>query len=98
MNVSKNTMLRFMDLCDWPQKHIQSFTHFYFNIEVDPMRSRPNGERILIAYQAKVRHQWHDDIARGQGFNIAPINQKLLNTVAEEVWDTIRVDVIKKVS
>ena len=98
MNVGKNTMLRFMDLCDWPQKHVQSFAHFYFNIEVDPMCSQPNGERILIAYQAKVRRQWHDDIARGQGFNIAPINQKLLNTVAEEVWDTIRVDAIKKVS
>ena len=32
MNVGKNTMLCFMDLCDWPQKYIQSFTHFYFNI------------------------------------------------------------------
>ena len=55
MNISKNTMLCFMDLTDWPQKHIQSFAHFYFNIEVDPMRLQPNGERILIAYQAKVR-------------------------------------------
>ena len=98
MNVGKNAMLRFMDLCDWPQKHVQSFTHFYFNIEVDPMRSWPNREKILITYQAKVRRQWHNDIARGQGFNIAPINQKLLSTVAEEVWDSVRVDMIKKVS
>ena len=37
MNVSKNAMLLFMDLCDWPQKHVQSLTHFYFNIEIDPM-------------------------------------------------------------
>ena len=96
MNVGKNSMLRFMDLCDWPQKHVQSFAHFYFNIEIDPMHSRPNGERILIAYQAKVRRQWHYDISRGQGFNIAPINQKLLSTVAEEVWDAIRVDAIKR--
>ena len=37
MNVRKNTMLHFMDLCDWPQKHIQSLAHFYFNIKLDPM-------------------------------------------------------------
>lgn len=98
MNVAKNAMLHFMDLCNWPQKHVQSLAHFFFNIELDPMRSRPNGEKILIAYQAKVRRQWHDDLSRGLGFNIALINQKLLSTVAEEVWDTIKLDVIKKVS
>ena len=54
MNVRKNTMLRFMDLCDWPREHVQSLAHFYFNIELKPMRSCPNGEKILIAYQARV--------------------------------------------
>ena len=98
MNVAKNAMLCFMDLCNWPQKHVQSLAHFFFNIELDPMRSRPNGEKILIAYQAKVRQQWHNDLSRGLGFNIAPINQKLLSTVAKEVWDTIKLDAIKKVS
>jgi len=98
MNIGKNTMLRYMDLCDWLQKHIQSFAHFYFNIELDPMCACPNGEKVLITYQAKVRRQWHDDLVRGQGFNIAPINQKLLSAVAEEVWDTVRMDAIRKVS
>jgi len=51
MNVSKNTMLQYMDLCSWLQKHVQSFTHFYFNIE------------LLIMYQAKVRRQWHNNLA-----------------------------------
>ena len=37
MNLAKNAMLRFMDLCNWPQKHVQSLTHFFFNIELDPM-------------------------------------------------------------
>ena len=37
-------------------------------------------------------------LSRGLGFNIVPINQKLLSTVAEEVWDTIKSDAIKKVS
>jgi len=98
MNIGKNTMLRYMELCNWPPKHVESFARFYFHLELDPMRSRPNGERVLLAYQAKVRRQWHEDIARGQGFNIAPINQKLLATVAEEVWDAIRLEAVKKVS
>jgi len=37
MNIGKNTLLWYMDQCDWPQKHVQSFTHFYFNIEIKPM-------------------------------------------------------------
>jgi len=55
MNVSKNTLLWYMDQCDWPHKHVQSFAHFYFNIEIELMHLQPNGERVLIAYQAKVR-------------------------------------------
>ena len=98
MNIAKNNMLRYMDLCGWPPRHSQSFAHFYFNLELDPMHARPNGEKVLILYQAKVRRQWHDDLSRGEGFNISQINQRLLSAVAEEVWDTIRTDAIKKVS
>jgi len=87
-----------MELCDWPQKHMESLAHFYFNIELKPMQSQPNNERVLITYQAKVRWQWHDDLTRGQGFNITPMNQKLLSTMAEEVWDVVKLDAIRKVS
>ena len=87
-----------MELCSWPPKHVDSFARFYLHLELDPMRSRPNGEWVLLAYQAKVRRQWHDDIARSQGFNIAQINQRLLATVAEEVWDAIRLEAVRKVS
>ena len=87
-----------MEICDWPQKHIQSIAHFYFNLELDPMHACPNGERVLIIYQAKVRRQWHNDLAHGQGFNITQINQKLLSVVAEEVWDTVRTEAIRTVS
>jgi hypothetical protein len=48
MNVGKNTMLQYLEICGWPPKHIQSFTHFYFNLELDLMRSRPHGEKVLI--------------------------------------------------
>ena len=87
-----------MDLCGWPLKHTQSFAHFYFNLKLDPMHACPNGKKVLIIYQAKARRKWHDDLSRGEGFNIAQINQKLLSAVAEEEWDAIRTDVIKKVS
>lgn len=98
MNIAKNMLIQYMGFCDWPQKHIQSFAHFYFNLELEPIRSRPNGEKVLIVYQAKARRLWHDEISRGPGFNIAPINKTLLSTVAEEVWDMVRLESIKKVS
>ena len=98
MNISKNTMLHYMEICDWPQKHTESFARFYLHLELDPMHSRPNGEQVLLAYQAKVRHQWHEDITQGQGFNIAQINHMLLSTIAEEVWDTVHLDAMRKVS
>jgi len=63
LNVSKNTLIQYMEICGWPQKHIQSFAHFYFNLELDPMRTRPNGEKVLIIYHARVRRQWHDNLS-----------------------------------
>ena len=87
-----------MELCNWPPKHIDSFAIFYLHLELDLMCSCPNGEWVLLAYQAKVRRQWHDDIAHSQGFNIAQINQRLLATVAKEVWDVIRLEAVRKVS
>ena len=91
-------MLRHMELCNWPPKHVDSFARFYLHLELDLMRSRPNGGGVLLAYQAKVWRQWHDNIAWGQGFNIAQINQRLLASVAEEVWDAIRLKAMRKVS
>ncbi|KIJ94728.1 hypothetical protein K443DRAFT_109920, partial [Laccaria amethystina LaAM-08-1] len=37
MNISKNTMLWYMEICNWPQKHIELFAQFYFHLELDPM-------------------------------------------------------------
>ena len=98
LNMGKNTMLRYMEICEWPRKHIDAFTLFYFNLEIDEMRLRTHGERILLAYQAIVRRQWHEDLTRGKGFNIAAVNQKLLSSVADEVWDSIRTESIKQIS
>ena len=87
-------MLRYLEVCGWPPKHVKSFALFYFNLELNPMRSRPHGEKVLIIYQAKVGRQWHNNLAQGEGFNIVQINQKLLSAVAEEVWDMVRTDAI----
>ena len=80
-----------------PKTH-QLFARFYLHLELNLMHSHPNGEWVLIAYQAKVWCQWHDDIARGQGFNITQINQRLLATVAKEVWDMICLEAVRKFS
>jgi len=63
LNVGKNALIRYMEICSWPQKHIQSFAHFYFNLELDPMHTHPNSEKVLIIYHARVRRQWHIDLS-----------------------------------
>jgi len=63
MNIGKNMMLRYMELCNWPSKHVESFAKFYLLLELNLMCSCPNRECVLLAYQSKVWHQWHDDIA-----------------------------------
>ena len=88
MNIGKNMILCYMEICNWPQKHTESFARFYLHLELD----------LQLAYQAKVRCQWHEDIARGQGFNIAQINHTLLATITEEVWDTVHLDTMRKVN
>jgi len=54
MNVSKNTLLQYMDQCDWLCKHVQSFAHFYFNIKIELMCLRPNDETHSIPGQSQM--------------------------------------------
>ena len=61
INIGKNTMLQHMELCNWPPKHIDSFARFCLHLELNPMCLCPNRERVLLAYQAKVQHQWHQE-------------------------------------
>jgi hypothetical protein len=87
MTMGKNSMLHFMNKLGWPQKHIDALAHFYFKLENHPMQLRPNGDLIIIAFQAAVRREWHDALDRNEVFNISNINPETLRNIADEFHD-----------
>ncbi|KAF8799156.1 hypothetical protein BYT27DRAFT_7121176 [Phlegmacium glaucopus] len=98
MTMGKNSMLHHMNKLGWPEKHINALAHFYFKLEDHPMRLRPNGDEILLIFQAVVRREWHDALERKEGFNIANINEATLRTIADEYHDRKRAEGMIEVS
>ena len=98
MTMGKNSMLHHMSKLGWPEKHVNALAHFYFILEDHPMRLLPDGNKILILFQAIVRREWHDALDRNEGFNIAKINPETLRAVADEFYDNKRADGLSEVS
>ncbi|KAJ7845892.1 hypothetical protein B0H13DRAFT_1647158, partial [Mycena leptocephala] len=63
-----------------------------------PQHIKPSGERILLTYQAKVRLEWHDALDVDEGFDISEINETLMRSIGDDIWDEIRYDGIRQVS
>ena len=87
--MGKNNMLHHMNRLDWPEKHINAITLFYFKLEDHPMRSHPHGDKILIAFQAKTQHEWHAALECNEGFNLSKINSDALGSIVEEFHDNL---------
>jgi hypothetical protein len=98
MSMGKNSMLHHMNKLGWPEKHVNALAHFYFILEDHPMRLRPDGDKVLITFQAVVRREWHDALDRNEGFNIAKINPDTLRAVADEFHDIKRAEGLSEVS
>ncbi|KAH7917947.1 hypothetical protein BV22DRAFT_1042090 [Leucogyrophana mollusca] len=94
---AKNTYLVHLQKAGWPDKHVNSIATLYWNIENHPYRTRPHRERVLSLYASRARREWHDELKRNKGFNIASINEMLLRTINDEVWDSIRADSMRRV-
>jgi hypothetical protein len=98
MTMGKNGMLHQMTATGWTQAHINSLAHFFAGLDLNTYRNRANGEQILLTYQARVRREWHDALKRDQAFDISILNETLLRSIADEIWDNIRTEGIKLVS
>jgi hypothetical protein len=90
MSMGKTGMLIDMKCAKWTEKHRNALASFFYDLEVHHYRSRPNGETILLIYQARVRRAWHDGLASGDTFNIAIPNDNLLRALADEYYDRSR--------
>lgn len=97
---AKNSFLHHVKQSAWPDKHVNVLAEFFWNLENHPMRSNTNGDIIALQYASRIRRQWHDDLksSPGRAFNIAIINENLMNSIAFEVSANAQSRVIRKVS
>ena len=81
MEIAKTTLIQHIIKCGWAQKAVMVLAQFFMNLEVHHYHQRAYGEHALLTYQAQVRHNWHDQLKLGNGFNIAIINETLLQSM-----------------
>ena len=88
---AKTSYLQQLGKAGWPQKHVDALTHFFIGLKSSPFCSQTHGEKTLITYQARVHHHWHDQLKQDSdgAFNIALINDNLLESISNEIWDGV---------
>ncbi|KZT18306.1 hypothetical protein NEOLEDRAFT_1065920 [Neolentinus lepideus HHB14362 ss-1] len=92
MEMGFTGMLAEMESAGWDTQHHGALANLFWNLTNHEYRSRPHGETALITYQARIRRHWHDTLKRGEGYNIATINDRLLAAIMDEVWDKYRME------
>lgn len=88
---AKNMFLVQISQAKWPQTHIDALSLFYWRLENHAVRNHSDiGDMVILNYASRVRHDWHDCLKRDEGFNIGNLNETLLRTISEELWDKVR--------
>lgn len=98
MEIAKTTLIQQITKCGWADKAITALAQFFMNLEVHHYRQRAYGEHALLVYQARVRRNWHDQLKQGGAFNIAIINETLLQLIHREIMDKKQAESIDEVS
>jgi hypothetical protein len=97
MMMGKICFLQHASTVGWPSSHIKSLAEFFLNLEIHPTRNCQHGEKILLIYQARVHRNWHDQLKRNTGFNIAIMNNTLLQSISDKFWDSLQAGSFKEV-
>jgi hypothetical protein len=65
---------------------------FFYAIENHPSRMNHDdyADNVLVIYQARAQRFWHDTLSQGKGFNIAIINDRLLEQISQEFHNKLR--------
>ena len=96
MTMAKNALLQQMTKAKWPEKHVRALALFFLNLELHDQRLLPNGEHVLLIYQAKVRKDWHESLRHEEGFNIATINEVLVKAMADQLHEQLHTDSLRR--
>jgi hypothetical protein len=101
LSMSKVLFLDYAAKAGWPAgpgEHLDKLSKFFLDIECHPDRAQPNGEHVLLTYQARVRRDWHDALKRDQGFDISKFSEDLLRSISTEIWSLVQQEGLTVVS
>jgi hypothetical protein len=88
MEIASTLILRHQRQLHWPETATDALAIFWYNLQNHEIRSRPNGQRILLEYQARARREWHAALERkDEGFNISIIDNDLLAKISREIFE-----------
>lgn len=92
LSIAKTGFLAAIEDAGWPTEHRTAMATFFYRIENHPSRMQgdSHAQEILVIYQARARRSWHDMLSQNKGFNLALINDKLLETVSREFHNKLR--------
>ncbi|KAF5373263.1 hypothetical protein D9615_007475 [Tricholomella constricta] len=84
---AQRSFVNYVLKADWPEEHAQALVWFFVHLENSAYINRENGKKILLSYQARVRRNWMDVMKQSDGpaFNIAIINNELMETISREL-------------
>jgi len=88
MEIASTLCLRHLRQLHWPEPATDALAIFWYNLQNHELRSRPNGQRVLLEYQARARREWHAALERkDEGFNISIIDNDLLAKITREIFE-----------
>jgi hypothetical protein len=87
---AKNLFLTQASTAKWPQANLNALALFFWHLENHAIRNNSEiGDIVILHYASRVRQEWHDRLKRDEAFNIGIINETLLRTINEEIWDRV---------
>ena len=98
MAIAKTILIQQITKFHWSDNAITSLAEFFMNLEVHQYHQWAYGEQALLIYQACMCCEWHDRLKQDNGFNIATINENLLQNILREVMDKTQADSLNEVS
>jgi hypothetical protein len=98
MSIAKTALIQQMTKFQWPNKAITALAEFFTNLEVHPYHQREFGEQALLTYQVWVWQNWHDTLKQNSAFNIALLNEDLLQSIYKEVVTKAQIQSLIEVS
>ncbi|KAG2028865.1 hypothetical protein BDR07DRAFT_1383456 [Suillus spraguei] len=88
---AKNTFLTHISKAKWPQANIDALSLFFWHLENHPIRNNSDiGDLVVLHYASRVRQDWHDRLKRDEAFNIGVLNENLIRSINDELWDKVR--------